>query len=469
VQLRALTEQRRSAILCISFQYILQERAISMDMRTTSTRSRKVSYTRADGTTAKRKAPGERNQKRLTEENVLTLPCKRKQYMVWDKGAKGLHVLVSPGGARTYRSLYYFPGSSKPRGRKLGRVGEITVEQAQALCRADQKAARDGVDPQRDDPSRSDSFEAVVNEYVKREQIGRKQNETWKEASRILLKECAAWKHRPIASVRVEEIEDLLERVRDGDGEQRGRPYLAVKLWGHLGALFRWSVRKRKLTINPMLSVDRPWEGGEPRDRVFSDDELRSLWHCGTREAVAAEGAKIRMSPTEDAYLKLLILTGKRRGKLEGERKRGLSAMRWGEINEAWDWTPPPGKKNKRMHPVPLPKLAQRILTRLKPKDAKLDDFVFPTLNWRFQGRVKGLSGISDFFPHAIRHTVETKLAELKVKPHIRDMLLDHVAARGSGKDYDHFEYRDEKLEAMELWADYVERVAMPEGVRALR
>jgi integrase len=440
-----------------------------MDMRTTTTRSRRVSYTRPDGTEAKRKAPGKRIRKQLDEDNVLRLPLKRKQYIVWDKGQKGLHVLVSPGGARTYRSLYYFPGSSKSHSRKLGRVGEITVEKAQALCRADQKAAREGIDPKRESASRPDSFEAVVNEYVEREQIGRKQNETWKEASRILLKECAAWKHRPIASIRVEEIEDLLESVRDGDGEQRGRPYLAVKLWGHLGSLFRWSVKKRKLTINPMLSIDRPWEGAEPRDRVFTDDELRRLWTCGTRETVAANGDKIRMNPVEGAYLKLLILTGKRRGKLEGERKRGLSAMRWGEIGDnSWDWTPPPGKKNKRMHPVPLPRLAQRILTRLKPKDAKPDDFVFPSLNWRFQFRVKRLSGIEDFYPHAIRHTVETKLAELKVKPHVRDMLLDHATMRGSGKDYDHFDYREEKLEALELWADYVERLVKPEGADAL-
>jgi integrase len=439
-----------------------------MDMRTTTTRSRHVSYTRADGTKARRKAPGKRVRKELDEDTVLHLPLKRKQYCVWDKGVKGLHVLVSPGGARTYRSLYYFPGSSKPHSRSLGRVAVMTLHKAKQLCLADQKAAGEGIDPKREGASRSDSFESVVNEYVEREQIGRKQNETWKEARRILLKECAAWKHRPVASIRVEEIEDLLERVRDGDGEQRRRPYLAVKLWGHLGALFRWSVRKRKLTINAMLSIDKPWEGGEPRDRVFSDDELRRLWTCGTREAVVANGDKIRMSPVEDAYLKLLILTGKRRGKVEGERKRGLSAMRWGEINEAWDWTPPPGKKNKHMHPVPLPKLAQRILTRLKPKGAEPDEFVFPSLNWRFQGRVKRLAEIEDFFPHAIRHTVETKLAELKVKPHIRDMLLDHVTTRGSGKDYDHHEYRDEKLEAMTAWADYLERLVKPEGADAL-
>ena len=106
------------------------------------------------------------------------------------------------------------------------------------MFRADQRAARGGIDPRRDDPSRSDNYEAVVNEYVEREQIGRKRNVTAEEVRRILLKDCAEWKHRPIALIRVDEIEDLLEWIRDGDAEQRGRPYLAVKLWGHLGSLF---------------------------------------------------------------------------------------------------------------------------------------------------------------------------------------------------------------------------------------
>lgn len=79
------------------------------------------------------------------------------------------------------------------------------------------------------------------------------------------------------------------------------------------------------------------------------------------------------------------------------------------------------------------------------------------------------LTGIEDFMPHAIRHTVETKLAELRVPPHVRDLLLDHASTRGSGKDYDHWDYREEKREAMEKWADHIERLVMPEGVKALR
>src|SRR4029079_5848263 len=123
-------------------------------------------------------------------------------------------------------------------------------------------------------------------------------------------------------------------------------------------------------------------------------------------------------------------------------------------------------------HPLPLPKLAQRILLGLKPNYAKPDGQVFPSplggkngvmhIATMFQGRVKKLTGITDFMPHSIRHTVETKLAELRIPPHVRDLLLDHASGRGSGKGYDHWDYREEKLEAMEKWADYVERLVVP-------
>jgi integrase len=413
------------------------------------TKQKRITYTKPDVTKAKRKAPGKRERRDLTEETARHLVCRRKQYMVWDKGVKGLHVMVSPGGARTYRSLWYYPGSSKPHTRKLGRVGIIALEDARKLCLADQKAAREGTDPTRDDPTRSDAFEAVVNEYIDREQIGRKRNATAEEARRVLLKDCAEFKHRPIASIRIDEIETVLERIRDGDDERPGAPYMAVKVWAHLGAMFKWAVKKRKLAISPLAAIDIPWEGAKPRDRVYADAELKKLWHC-------------KLEPREAAFLKMLILTGKRKG--------ALAAMRWGEIDDAWYWKPPEGQKNKRVHPLPLPKLAQRILQGIKPMDAKPDDCVFSTGREYLAGRrMRKLTGIEDFFPHAIRHTVETRLAELRVPPHVRDLLLDHAPTRGSGAGYDHWDYRDEKREALEKWADYVERLVVPKGVTALR
>ena len=88
--------------------------------------------------------------------------------------------------------------------------------------------------------------------------------------------------------------------------------------------------------------------------------------------------------------------------------------MRWGAISEAWDWVPPPGKKNKRSASSAVAEAGAARLDRVEAERRQARDLVFSTINWRFQSRVKRLSGIEDFFPHAIRHTVETKLAELE-------------------------------------------------------
>ena len=53
-------------------------------------------------------------------------------------------------------------------------------------------------------------------------------------------------------------------------------------------------------------------------------------------------------------FLKLLLITGKRRG--------AILSMRWDDIDADWYWTPPVGSKNKRNTPIPLAKACQRVL-----------------------------------------------------------------------------------------------------------
>jgi hypothetical protein len=56
-----------------------------------------------------------RNRMVFSEPNVRSLRPKRRQYVVWDGGlgrgagkvARGLHILVSPMGAKSYRSMFY--------------------------------------------------------------------------------------------------------------------------------------------------------------------------------------------------------------------------------------------------------------------------------------------------------------------------------------------------------------------------
>ena len=43
------------------------------------------------------------------------------------------------------------------------------------------------------------------------------------------------------------------------------------------------------------------------------------------------------------------------------------------------------------------------------------------------------------------------------------------AAQRGTGKEFDHWEYRDERTEALELWCTHIERLLTPAGARMLR
>lgn len=412
-----------------------------------------VTYKKRDGTKAKRKGPGKRQRKNFTEKNVLELETKRKQYRVWDwkqGSAAGLHILVGKT-TKTYYSLYHFPGSPQRYSRRLGTVGVLKLEDARTMCRADQQAALQGIDPKREEPGRSDTVEAVINDYIDREQIARQRLLRAEDVRRVLLKHCAPFKDRPIATIRKDEIDALLERVRDGDPKKdvRGTPYMANRLYAHLGAMFKWCLEKNKLSISPMHGMKEPFTGAKARDRVFTDDELRKLWRC-------------KLEPRQLDFLKLIILTGKRIG--------ALADMKWKDIDATGFWTPPLGTRNKRNHPVPLSDLAQRVIGKRKP-----DGYVFPDVcktsaaQGRFRKAVKDVTGIEDFYPHAVRHTVETRLAQLRVPPHLRDLLLDHVSKRGSGQDYDHHDYAVEMREAVNLWADTIEGIVMPKGVKALR
>ena len=74
-----------------------------------------------------------RNYKRFDDDNVLTLPVKRRAYMCWDAGSdavRGLGILISPKGTRSFRCVFYYPGSSKPHTMHLGRVGEVSLADA---------------------------------------------------------------------------------------------------------------------------------------------------------------------------------------------------------------------------------------------------------------------------------------------------------------------------------------------------
>jgi integrase len=340
----------------------------------------------------------------------------------------------------------------------LGRVGEMKLKTARERCQEVRGRAKEGEDPRAGAPTRSDNFTAAVEKYIKDEQIGRCKNvpASANKTKSVMLSNCAAWASRPVATIRDSEIDALLLAIRDGDDEQRGRPYMAVRLHAHLRSFFAWCAKKKMLATSPMLSVDKPWDGEERRTRD---------WFKGTaadKAVVALWKAADKIGGNEGRYLKVLLLTGKRRS--------ALAKMRWDQIEidkDDWFWNAPLSlAKSKRLHSIPLPKKAQQVLK--PPADSGA---VFGTIKFdRLQYKIRTASGLDDFFFHGVRHLLESKLAELKIAPHIRDLLFDHVPQRGTGKTYDHYAYKSEMLDALNEWAAHIDGLLSPApGVTRLR
>src|SRR5207245_1085696 len=113
------------------------------------------------------------------------------------------------------------------------------------------------------------------------------------------------------------------------------------------------------LELHPLASLKPPAKE-RPRDRVLSHKELADCWHAAHLEGLPFEQA-----------IKLLILTGQRRGE--------VASMRWSELDfERALWTLPAGRtKNTKPHLVPLVSAAIDILRSL-PRFLG-SDFVFTT------------------------------------------------------------------------------------------
>ena len=412
--------------------------------------------------------------KRLTAQAVAKVKPKASRQEIPDAVLPGLYLVVQPSGAKSWAVRYRFHG--KPQKLTVGRypVFELAKarEEAQAVLQEvekgrDPKAARQAATAAK--RTAPETFREAVDDYIDRYQIGQRGNATAEEVRRTLLREAGLridgrgddrrervvhpkWIKYPVAEIDARMIRRRLEEVRDGTDSEDARPYLANRLYSYLSRFYAWAAEPgiEKVPASPMTGLKKPWDQEESRQRTFSDDELRAIWQAADN-----------LNTYRAAFLRLLILTGK--------RKRALAAMRWDELDGDGVWTPQTDgrrrARNKRTHATPLPARAQAILAELPRVDGNPHVFAGrlagkpldagPAL----QHAIQDASGVSDFYPHALRHTVETRLAELAIPPHVRDLVLDHAPARGAGAGYDHHQYRQEMRDALEAWSRCVGRI----------
>ena len=226
---------------------------------------------------------------------------------------------------------------------------------------------------------------------------------------------------------------------------KRGAPIEAARVFGDLRAMLRWAVARGDLDHNPIEGMKKP-AISKPRERVLSDDEIRTLW---TALPVALAG-----TPTCQRIIKLCLITGQRVGEVAGMALSELDLKR-----RLWS-LPGSRTKNGQPHVVPLSEMAIEVIG--EPSG----EFIFgPTPTNTVSKmiiRAQGRFGLAHFSAHDLRRSALTGMARLGVAPIVLGHVANHRTTTKAGMTlsvYVHHAYEKEKRAALELWADRLQGI----------
>lgn len=386
-------------------------------------------------------------------------PPKEGRLEIGDKLCPGLLLRVSKSGVKSFSVIYRVPGEGgiSPNGRPLagkqhrvtlGRWPILDVPTAREMARNILIEALSGKDPRyhRQQMLASlaeNTVSQVFSRYIERQAKPSLRN--WKNVESALTRMVVPeWGNMQMADITRRDAHALLDKIAQEKG-----PHMASAIRRLTGRAFSWAVDRDIIPVNPFLRMDRPDdEKYTPRERCLSDDELAVIWEA-TKQLGYPSGPAIQ----------LLILTGLRRANVT------QAQWSWIDTTNRILTVPKSEFKSNRIHEAPLSKIAWEILQSLpRYNDAQClfrsTRSAKPMNSWSsikadLDKAIKALRPETPLQPwtiHDIRHTVKTGLSRLRVNADIKDRVMGH-AKRGMDAVYDHHDYREEKREALELWA----------------
>ena len=350
---------------------------------------------------------------------------------------------MTPKGRKVFIVLYRTrDGFNKLRKYTIGPYGQTTLAIARVVAQKVLAARLEGKDPageKRQQRRRimKDSVDEVVAEYIARHiETIRSAVETKRVLNREVL---SRWAGRSMHDIGKHDVLKLLDEIMD-----RGSPGMANRTFSVVRALFSWSVGRGVLEKSPCAGLSRP-TSERSRDRVLSDDELRSV-------ILAAR----QIGFPYGSIVELLALTAQRREEVAG--------LCWNELDlEGAIWTIPSSRsKNGRSHTVHLTPAAIGLLSSIDPAGMLVfGNRIGKPFN-DFSKRKRELdlaSRVGNWVIHDLRRTAVSGMARLGIAPHVADKILNHQSGSISGVAaiYQRHEFLAERKEALIAWGEHVE------------
>lgn len=260
---------------------------------------------------------------------------------------EGMHLYVSPKGAKVWRLAYRVNG--KPQTLVIGPYPAVSLQEARQKREEAKAVLRAGQDP---NAARKATRNAVtLDEAHTAYWSGRKDLST-----SYLENERRAFEmhvHPSLGSRVMKDITraDVLATLNQLDARGKHDYVRKVRMW--LAQLWDWAIEQGHATENPPRSIKPERAFGKTQVEHFAALELREVPKFMERLAIEGELQSV-------LALRLLALTW--------VRTNELRFMRWDEI-DGDTWMIPAGKmKRRREHVVPLSKAAQDLLAVLKPR-----------------------------------------------------------------------------------------------------
>ena len=449
---------------------------------------------------------------RLTVESIRNEPKPKVRRRKADSAARGLYLYIETSGMKRWVLRYKAPGPAAPTQHKhtLGLwaepilpaknpEGRLSLAEARSVTLAWRERLRRGEYPheiearerEREELERRADSDALTVKALGQEFHDRYlvQN-TKRPAERLVaFNKWVVRGNGGIGNLKIRDVTErdlvrVLERVEDAD-----RHVTAHTLARLLRQMFKWAVRRKHIKENPADGL----EAGSPytkRDRVLTDDEIRSLWVTLDREDLPMSTA-IRLG------LKVLLVTAARSGE--------LAAAKWADVGYAGDmpqWTiPAQATKEGKTHLVPLGRTAAGLFRELHKLTGD-SEFVMPA-----RERVRGAVRLGErkkqpldhldshaiatalrrtilflresdelkfepFGAHDLRRTLRTGLSRLGVDGELAERVIGHAIRNSLVATYDTYDRLKERREALLKWDREVRRIldAKPgDKVRAIK
>jgi integrase len=365
---------------------------------------------------------------KLSEQYIANLPfCEGRQMLVFDAATQGFGIRVS-GKRKVFFAEKRLQGSGATRRRTIGPWPAVKVPDARREALRIISELSRGIDG-KEEATRSKTKAILLNtlfeSYVAARPLKRTTEKGYRNAFESAFPD---WGGSPWTSLSAQKILKRHQELSVAKGPAYSNLSFRV-----LNAIVQFGIDRHRapddsplLNDNPVAILTRAkaWNRIKPRCSYIKPKDLKGFW----------EALEELESATAKDLLKVLILTGLRRGEASG--------LRWEHVDLALKKIEIPETKNGKAHVLPLSQPLMEIFERRSKSAGSV--YVLPRVDpekhycelKRSVAQVIKKSGLQ-FSPHDLRRSFAVYGETLELSGYTIKRLLNH--ASGGDVTMDHY------------------------------